>query len=143
MTTIRHLSIEELMDVPIKACGPGVLGKPLESEFWGTHFIEQKGIDWNHKKRVVLDKQFSQLDKAKWVVEHPKSEPYIPFPRRCGSPCECFGCRGAPGAKHEFPLMYATKDLLMLEQELAMVLAKEAEAKERRELKKARKETQK
>ena len=139
MTTIRNLAFEKFMDTPLKASGPGVLGKPLESEFWGTHFIEQKGVDWSHKKRRVLDKQFSQLDKAKWVVEHPKSEPYIPFPRRCGSPCECFGCRGAPGAKHEFPLMYATKDLPMLEQSLANVLAKEADVKERRELNKTRK----
>ena len=130
MTTIRNLAFEKFMDTPLKASGPGVLGKPLESEFWGTHFIEQKGVDWNHKKRRVLDEQFSQLDKAKWVAEHPKSEPYLPFPRRQEPQCDCYGCRGFPGARHEPPLLYSAADLPMLEQALTAVVAKQDQARE-------------
>ena len=117
------------------------LFKPLKEEFWGSHFLEHRGVSGKDSRWTALDQGFAKLDKTLWVGGHPKSEPYVPHPRRREPQRECFGCRGAPGAKHEHPLVYTTKDLPMLEQALATVLAKEAEVKERRELKKAIKET--
>ena len=119
------------------------LVKPLTEEFWGFQFLSHRRVGGKGDRWAALDQWFVKIDKSLWVEGHPKSEPYVPHPRRREPQCECFGCRGAPGAKHEHPLVYATKDLPILEQALATVLAKEAEVKERRDLKKTIKETSK
>ena len=132
MTTIRHVAIEEFMDMPLGARGPGALLKQLNRDFWGSHYLVQQRLPVGPPRWKALDREFARRDKAKWSDEHSKSDPYIHHQQR-----------REPPTWQDHPMMYSTGDLPMLEQALATVLAKEAEAKERRNAKKARKETQK